>query len=186
MATENRLLREALCRMLTRNGDIEVVAGLPEKSLGAEDRHAEPGEVLLLPSNGRLEEHPEAIGGSASLRPGALILLIDVTGDEANFLQCVRAEVRGYLPHEASAEEVVETVRAIHAGNAGQALRGVIPLSAARGHPLPLRERATRREQQIIPLRRRVFFCLTYELISTKSLLCAPNTTRLRLKNSKS
>lgn len=107
---------------------------------------------------GKAQDFHKKATGKASLRPGALILLIDVTGDEANFLQCVRAEVRGYLPREASAEEVVETVRAIHAGNAGQALRGVIPLSAARGHLLPLRERATRREQQIIPLRRRGFF----------------------------
>lgn len=160
VASENRLLREALCRMLTRNGDIEVVAGPPEKSLETEDRHAEPGEVLLLSSKGRLAEDLEAIRRIRLASPEALILLIDATGEETNFLQCVRAGIRGYLPREASAEEVVEAVRAIHAGNAicpGKLCavlfrylqREASCFPSASAHQ---RLGLTRREQQIIPL----------------------------------
>jgi DNA-binding NarL/FixJ family response regulator len=54
----------------------------------------------------------------SSTAPKVQILLIGVTGEEAEFLQCVRAGVHGYLPKEASAEDMVEGVRALQGGEA--------------------------------------------------------------------
>src|SRR5260370_41008127 len=92
--------------------------------------------------------------------PQVQIRLIGVTGEGAEFLQCVRAGVRGYLPREASAEDVVEGVRALQGGQAicpgtlcatlfryFERASTSFPSSSVRQ-----RLRLTRREQQLIPL----------------------------------
>src|SRR5690349_15614401 len=76
------------------------------------------GKILLLSSKGNLELDLAEIRRIRSATPDSLILLIDVSGDETNFLQCIRAGVRGYLPRDASAEDVVEAVKSIHGGKA--------------------------------------------------------------------
>lgn len=184
VAAENRLLREALSRMLTKNGDIEVIPSEATELLPpaghheAQDRlrkddplaHAGPGtaaaaaipnaEILLLSSKGNLELDLAAIRRIRSGSPELLILLIDVTSDETNFLQCIRAGVRGYLPRDASAEDVVDAVKAIHAGKAVcpgllcAALFRYIEHEATCFPSASVHQRLglTRREQQLIPL----------------------------------
>jgi DNA-binding NarL/FixJ family response regulator len=117
-------------------------------------------EILLLSSKGNLEQDLATIRKVRATSPELLILLIDVTGDEINFLQCIRAGVRGYLPRDASAEDVVDAVKAIHAG------KGVCPGSLCAALFRYIEHEATcfpsasvhqrlgltRREQQLIPL----------------------------------
>jgi len=170
VAAENRLLREALSRMLSKGGEIEVVGGENAGPLQKDVRLRvapllpvtvpEDAEILLLSSKGNLDQDLDAIRKIRSVTPDVLILLIDVTGDETTFLQCIRAGVRGYLPREASAEDVVEAVLAVHAGKAvcpGALCATLFRYmereatcfpSAAVHQKLGL----TRREQQLIPL----------------------------------
>ncbi len=159
VAAENRLLREALSRMLTRSGEIEVIAG----SLGEPAHEAalpQDAEILLLSSKGKLDDDLAAIRRIRFAMPGILILLIDVAGDEANFLQCIRAGVRGYLPRDASSEDVVEAVRAVHEGQAVcpgalcAALFRYLEREATSFPSASVHQRLglTRREQQLIPL----------------------------------
>ena len=182
VAAENRLLREALSRMLTKNGDIEVITSeaveplpapyvaMAKDSLSKDHQRAHAGtplapdihdaEILLLSSKGNLEQDLTAIRQVRSASPELLILLIDVTGDETNFLQCIRAGVRGYLPRDASAEDVVDAVKAIHAGKAVcpgalcAALFRYIERDATFFPSASFHQRLglTRREQQLIPL----------------------------------
>lgn len=184
VAAENRLLREALSRMLTKNGDIEVITSqsaepfpkpaqhtalnsLPKDELPPSSGPATRGfpatddaEILLLSSKGILETDLAEIRRIRAATPQAVILLIDVSGDETNFLQCIRAGVRGYLPRDASAEDVVDAVKSIHAGNAVcpgslcAALFRYIEHEAACFPSASVHQRLglTRREQQLIPL----------------------------------
>lgn len=185
VAAENRLLREALSRMLTKNGDVEVITNeagepfqksaqyalqddsLPKDGLVAQaalGTSAAPAfydaEILLLSSRGNLEQDLSVIRQIRSASPQLLILLIDVTGDETNFLQCIRAGVRGYLPRDASAEDVVEAVKSIHAGKAVcpgtlcTALFRYVEREATCFPSASVHQRLglTRREQQLIPL----------------------------------
>lgn len=118
------------------------------------------GEILLLSSKGNLEQDLAEIRKIRSATAESLILLIDVSDDETNFLQCIRAGVRGYLPRDASAEEVVEAVRAIHRGKAVcpgtlcTALFRYIEREASCFPSASVHQRLglTRREQQLIPL----------------------------------
>lgn len=57
----NRLLREALSRMLTKNGDIEVIDGESSEPALTENLRAEAGEIFLLSSKGDLDRDLEAI-----------------------------------------------------------------------------------------------------------------------------
>ncbi len=160
VAAENRLLREALSRMLGKNGEIEVVGMDLAEPFRTEDLLKEEAEILLLCSHGNRNEDLTAVRTVRTMAPGVQILLIGVTGEEAEFLQCVRAGVRGYLPRDASAEDVMEGVRALQGGEAicsgllcGTLFRYMereatsFP-SASVHQQLGL----TRREQQLIPL----------------------------------
>lgn len=160
VAAENRLLREALSRMLTKCADFEV---LPDETADPDRaRVSAQGEadILLLSSQGNLDQDLPAIRKVRAQTPEVQILLIDVSEDETTFLQCIRAGVRGYLPRDASAEDVVDAVKAMHEGKA------VCPgtLCAALFHYLEQEATSfpsacvhhrlglTRREQQLIPL----------------------------------
>lgn len=184
IGAENRLLCEALSRMLTKNGDIEVLTAdgtdsfpnathhASENSFQKDDPHpsswsgtpslpaVHDAEILLLSSKGNLEQDLAAIRKIRSASPEVLILLIDASGDETNFLQCIRAGVRGYLPRDAAAEDVVDAVRAIHAGKAicpgslCAALFRYIEREATCFPSAGVHQKLglTRREQQLIPL----------------------------------
>jgi DNA-binding NarL/FixJ family response regulator len=116
---------------------------------------------LLLTSRGTINEDLLAIRKVRVAAPEVQILLIGVTGETTEFLQCVRAGVRGYLPRDASAEDVVEGVRALQAGEAVcppgafcATLFNYLEREATSFPSASLHQRLglTRREQQLIPL----------------------------------
>jgi DNA-binding NarL/FixJ family response regulator len=160
VAAENRLLREALSRMLVKDGDIEVAGMGKAEPFRAENLLREKADILLLTSRGSMNEDLTAIRKVRACAPNVQILLIGMAGEGTEFMQCVRAGVHGYLPKDASAEDVVDGVRAVQAGKA------VCPgtLCALLFHyfereatifpsaSVHQRMGLTRREQQLIPL----------------------------------
>ena len=160
VAAENRLLREALSRMLVKGGDIEVAGIFMAEPFRAEELIKEQADILLLASRGSMNEDLTAIRKVRACAPNVQILLIGMAGEEAEFMQCVRAGVHGYLPKEASAEEVVEGVRAVQAGEAvcpGTLCALLFHYFEREATSFPsasVRQRMglTRREQQLIPL----------------------------------
>lgn len=160
VAADNRLLREALAHMLMKKGEV-VVTGFdaPTPWQPESVARAKP-DVLLLTSRGALHDDLLMIQRARVAAPGVRILLLGTARTESEFLQCVRAGIHGYLLHDASSEEVLDGVRAVHAGQAvcpaalctalfhyfeNQAA-ALLPVSAPRSMGL------TRREQQLIPL----------------------------------
>ncbi len=160
VASENRLLREALSRMLVKDGKIEVVGMDIAEPFQTEDLVKEEADILLLSSRGIRNEDLSAVRRVRTTAPKVKILLIGVTGEEAEFLQCVRAGVRGYLPREASAEDVVQGVRALQGGEAicpGRLCASLFRYFEQEATSFPSasvhqRLGLTRREQQLIPL----------------------------------
>jgi DNA-binding NarL/FixJ family response regulator len=160
VAAQNRLLREALSRMLIKNGEIEVVGMEVTDPFRTEDLLREEPDVLLLSSHGNKNEDLTAVRSVRTTAPKVQILLIGVTGEEGEFLQCVRAGVHGYLPKDASAEDVVEGVRALQGGEAicpGTLCATLFRYFEREATSFPsasLHQQLglTRREQQLIPL----------------------------------
>ena len=160
VAADNRLLRETLARMLMKKGNIEVTGLESALPMQAEAVAKTDADVLLLASRGTLNDDLLMIQEVRVSAPGIRILLLGMAKNEAEFLQCVRAGIRGYLLHDASSDEVLEGVRAVHAGEAVcpgamctvlfryfESEAALLPCASARR-----RLGLTRREQQLLPL----------------------------------
>ena len=160
IAADNRLLREALARMLAKKESIEVTGLELPVPLQAEHVAQTNANVLLLTSRGALNDDLLMIQQVRAAAPGVRILLLGMASSEAEFLQCVRAGISGYLLHDASSEEVLEGVRAVHAGEAvcpGMLCTALFRYFESEAAALPCasagrRLGLTRREQQLIPL----------------------------------
>src|ERR1700687_302206 len=118
VAAENRLLREALARVLSKGGCIEVIATNPAAPFHTDALLDARPDILLLTSRGSLEEDLAAIQQVRAAAPAVRILLIGMAKDEREFLQCVRAGISGYLLRDASSGEVLQGVQAVYAGEA--------------------------------------------------------------------
>jgi DNA-binding NarL/FixJ family response regulator len=118
LVASNRLLREALTRLLEKKTQFQVsrvASTMPELSSILDPKP----DVLILDSvtmhaSGALQ----LISNLHQLSPAVNIALIDMENDPDLFLECIRAGVRGYLLRDASAAEVVEGVRAVTQGQA--------------------------------------------------------------------
>lgn len=160
VAAENRLLREALARMLKKKGNIEVNGWDGTEPVEADRIAQTNADVLLLTSQGTLNDDLMMIQRVRAAAPRMRILLLGMVKNEGEFLQCVRAGISGYLLHDASSEEVIEGVAAVHAGEAVcpralctalfRYLEGEAALTVCAS---PRRRLGlTRREQQLVPL----------------------------------
>jgi DNA-binding NarL/FixJ family response regulator len=160
VAADNRLLREALARMLMKKGEV-AVTGLDSPTPWQPESVARAdADVLLLTSRGALHDDLLMIQRARAAAPGVRILLLGTARSESEFLQCVRAGIHGYLLHDASSDEVLQGVLAVHAGQAvcpatlctalfryfEHQATALLPANAQRSLGL------TRREQQLIPL----------------------------------
>jgi DNA-binding NarL/FixJ family response regulator len=160
VAAEHGPAKEALSRMLAKSGEIEVVGTNVGEAFQVVDLLRRETDILLLTSRGNRNEDLTAIRKVRTTAPKVQILLIGVTGEEAEFLQCVRAGVRGYLPRSASAEQVLGAVRALQGGEAicpGTLCATLFRYFEREATSFPSasvhqRLGLTRREQQLIPL----------------------------------
>ena len=160
IAAENRLLREALSRVLNKRSGVEVIAGNGAAPFHTDALLEAQPDILLLTSRGGLEEDIAAIKDVRTAAPNVRILLIGMAKNEREFLQCVRAGINGYLLRDASAEEVLDGVHSVHAGEAvcpGSLCAVLFKYFESDASSLSVvsarrRMGLSRREQQIIPL----------------------------------
>lgn len=164
IAAENRLLREALARMLARRGCFDTL-GVEERGQDDLDDAADlaallGAQILVFNARGSLEKDLIVVRKVRTLSPRVRVLVLGLTGDEAEFVKYVRAGIDGCLLRDATAEDVLDAVRSVFAGEAvcPGALCSVLFryferettsfASASLNRELGL----TRREQQLIPL----------------------------------
>ena len=159
VAAENRLLQDSLSRMLAKRSDIEVVGTANAGPFDPKQLLADPADILLMTSRGNLHENLGLIRKVRTTSPEVQILLLGVAGCEGEFLQYVRAGIKGYLLGDASAEDVLGAVKAVQTGQAvcpgtlcallfGYFEREATSFPSAAVHQ---RLGLTRREQQLIP-----------------------------------
>jgi len=114
---KNRLLREALIRLLRKRSDL-VVVGYDEPADATSYQVLEsPFDVLLIDSFQTTCPGVKIVretGGKAAYKA----LLIGMEPDEELFMAAVRSGVMGYLLKDASASELVAAVRAVYRGEA--------------------------------------------------------------------
>lgn len=155
----NRLLREALARLLTRKGFnvCGVSAWLPESGSAVV---ASAADVLVLDSVTARLFDCSFISNMVSQLPNLKVVLIDMDSDREIFLECVRAGAVGYILKDASAAEVVAGVHAVAQGQAVCPPELCLHLFRAFSRQWTAMPSArfriefglTRRQQQIVPL----------------------------------
>jgi DNA-binding NarL/FixJ family response regulator len=156
----NRLLREALARLLAHKGNF-YVCGISPCIPDVISSIVNSGtEVLILDSgSAHLSEYTfikRLLGQAPSLK----IILIDMDEDPEIFLECVRAGAVGYLLKSASAAEVVSGIRTVAGGQALCPLQFCMPLfrtvaqqwTARPSVRIKIELGLTRRQQQLVPL----------------------------------
>jgi hypothetical protein len=90
VAADNRLLREALARMLAKGGEVEVRGLDSTAPFRAEHVARAKADVLLLMSRGTLDGDLLVIQQVRMAAPGVRVLLLGMAKNEGEFLQCIR------------------------------------------------------------------------------------------------
>jgi DNA-binding NarL/FixJ family response regulator len=113
----NRLLREALAKLLARKGFsvCGASAWIPDSDSAVATSGA---EVLVLDSVTARLSDCSFISNMVSQVANLKVVLIDMDNDREIFLECVRAGAMGYILKDASAAEVVSGVHAVAQGQA--------------------------------------------------------------------
>jgi len=118
LLAENRLLREALIRLLSKRSEVCVVGANPySANVHREIISARP-QIILMDSSGLESSRATLISTLRSALRNLQIVMVDMEADEPTFLGAVRAGVVGYVLKNASALEVDAAIRAVAAGRA--------------------------------------------------------------------
>lgn len=114
----NRLFREGLAFVLAQQQAIEVIRAVAEVSTVLEDLETLRPHVIVLdlclPGRQGLAE-TRLIRG---VFPEAKILMMGLTESESDALGCIEAGAAGYLPQEASLEDLLNNIQAVATGEA--------------------------------------------------------------------
>jgi len=112
----NRLLREGLAFVLAQQQDISVIGSVADPGEVLEELgRLRPAVIILdlgLPARRGLEEAQRIRGRS----PDSKILMMGVSELESDVLACIEAGASGYLPQEASLEDLLNNIQALAAG----------------------------------------------------------------------
>jgi len=117
LLAQNRLLREALARVLGKR-NISVTGAGALSSASMEQIIAAAPDVLVMDSFTASVSNRELIRGVQLGVPEMKIVMIGMDADEQAFMECVREGALGYVLKDASALEVLATVRAVANGEA--------------------------------------------------------------------
>jgi DNA-binding NarL/FixJ family response regulator len=118
VAAEAEPQQEALTRVLRKNSSPEIVA---KESRMPFDRAAMSGkgaDILLLTSCGNFLEDLTVIRNVRVCQPNVEVVMLGKIGNDGEFLQCVRAGVRGYWSREAGPEEILQAIFEVRGGAA--------------------------------------------------------------------
>ncbi|HLV88257.1 MAG TPA: response regulator transcription factor [Candidatus Sulfotelmatobacter sp.] len=180
---ENRLLREALIRLLSKKNDVRVVGANGYSPVVYEDILAANPQIILSDSSGLSFPKTTLIASLSATIPNLKIVMVDMEPDEDTFLQAVRAGVVGYVLKNASAAEVAATIRAVVAGHAvcPPSLSMILFRSVAKHESMSVAGTLgadlglSRREQQMVELLR--------ERLTNKEIAVRLNLSEQTVKN---
>lgn len=156
----NRLVRDALTRVITRKGDIQVVGSHAFSPDLSEALFASDYDVLLIDWGSAGSAILDTLGELREQHPARRSILLGVRDEPIGFLKAVKAGVRGILLEDASASDVATAIRTVAQGQAvcppslctylfEHVFRQAPRLPSAQ---IRVQLGLSRREQQLIPL----------------------------------
>lgn len=115
---ENRLLREALARILNKKSDIRVVGASAFAPDIVQQIASSAPDVLLSDSAAVALSDLRLVSEVRAAIPGLKVVMIGMEADREIFLRGVRDGIVGYVLKDASAMEVATCVRSVASGEA--------------------------------------------------------------------
>ncbi len=184
LVEDHRLLADALSALVAREPDIEVV-GVAGTVADAKLMARERLDVVLM--DYRL---PDGTGAEATRAikarwPAARVVMVTALTDDETVLESIQAGADGYLTKDRAAEDIVQAIRAAHAGETLLPRSVIIEISRRvaatrdRGDERRIVEPLTRRELEV--LRALTEGLSTPEICD--QLFIAPNTLRTHVQN---
>jgi len=183
LLAENRLLREALIRLLSKKRELRVLGATGYSTHALQEILDVRAHILLLDSNGLSSSQATLLAALLDANRNLRIVMVDMDQDEDTFLKAVRAGAVGYVLKDASASEVASTICAVAQGEAvcprslsivlfrTIALQASVPSGASLGADLGL----SRRELQLLSLLR--------ERLTNKEIASRLNLSEQTVKN---
>jgi len=115
---DHQMVAESLAAALQPEPDIELV-GIAGTALEAK-RLAETERPDVVLMDFRLPDQDGAAATEAikARRPETQVVMVTSADDEAVLLRCIEAGCSGFIPKDRPVRELVEAVRAVHAGEA--------------------------------------------------------------------
>jgi len=118
LLAENRLLREALIRLLNKRSEVSVVgANAYSETVHREIIAARP-QIILVDSSGLESYRLTLISTLLTAIRNLQVVMVDMDPDEEKLLCAIRAGIVGYVLKNASALEVAAAIRAVASGKA--------------------------------------------------------------------
>jgi two-component system, NarL family, response regulator DevR len=111
LLAENRLLRDALTKILNKKSDLRVLAASSFSPQVLQQIAELAPHVLLLDGAALGFAQVEIIAAARQALPGLKVVMIGMESDKEAFLRFVRAGVAGYVLKDAPAAEVAAAVR---------------------------------------------------------------------------
>jgi len=118
LLAQNRLLREALARILSKKTDIAVVGSCALSADSLKEIVSSAPDVLVMDSFTTNLAHVEFVREVQQSVVGIKLVMIGMEADGQHFLQAIRAGALGYVLKDASALEVVAALRTVAGGGA--------------------------------------------------------------------
>ena len=118
LLAENRLLREALIRLLSKRNEFCIVGSSSHSLSIQQDIIAAKPQIVLLDSSGSFEPKSALISTLRGAVRNLRFVMVDMEPDEEIFFKSIRAGAVGYILKDASAVEVAAAIREVASGNA--------------------------------------------------------------------
>jgi two-component system nitrate/nitrite response regulator NarL len=128
LVAANRLLREALARVLSAESRFDIVGACTHDGETANTVIASGANVVLVDDFGTARADLKLLTKLISAAPSLKVILVGMPETEKAFLDSVRAGASGYVLHDASAEDFISSVHAVLNGEAACPARMLVSL----------------------------------------------------------
>lgn len=177
IAEDQRIVREGLMALLEDEPEVEIVgeAANGQEAVGLFER-LQP-DVVLMDLQMPVLDGPEATRRIREQHPHARILALTTYATDEFIFTALRAGAKGYLLKDASADDLLAAIRAVHRGQTSLAPEVAARLVSGMSEGAP--EQLTTRELEVLQLMGQG--CSNSEIAD--KLVIAPRTAKVHVQN---
>ncbi len=116
IADDHAVVREGLAAMIARRSDMQVVAEAADGAQAVELARVHRPDVILMDLRLPNLDGVVAIAQIRSDRPQARVIVLTTYDDDEDIYRALRAGAMAYLLKDTPRDELLDTIRAVHAG----------------------------------------------------------------------